>query len=237
MIALAPALAAMGLILWPGRNGSAHRLKRLSAPSASREPARINPIRLVAAGAGLAVVVLAPGPGGLIGGLLLGAALDRLLRRLESGAQRRLRRERERELPVALDLLAVALRAGMPMSGAADLVAGALSGPLAEDLRRVGAAGALGADATSAWAHVADDPLWTEVVRSVARAADSGSALSGLLRRVAEDRRVEQEQGAHAAAQKASVIAMAPLGLCFLPAFVCIGVVPVVIGLLSHALA
>jgi pilus assembly protein TadC len=136
---------------------------------------------------------------------------------------------------VALDLLAIALRAGLPVAAAAGLVAEALEGPLAEDLRRVAALCALGADPATAWSHFQDDPLWSEVARSAARAAESGSALSGLLRRVAEDRRAEQEQYAQAAAQRASVIAMAPLGLCFLPAFVCLGIVPVVVGLLSRA--
>ncbi|MDQ3055153.1 MAG: type II secretion system protein F, partial [Actinomycetota bacterium] len=35
-------------------------------------------------------------------------------------------------------------------------------------------------------------------------------------------------------AQRAGVALMAPLGLCFLPAFVCLGVVPVVVGIASR---
>ena len=32
-------------------------------------------------------------------------------------------------------------------------------------------------------------------------------------------------------AQRAGIGVLAPLGLCFLPAFVCIGVVPIIVGL------
>jgi len=39
-----------------------------------------------------------------------------------------------------------------------------------------------------------------------------------------------------AAARKVGVLAVAPLGLCFLPAFVCLGIVPVVVGLASQVL-
>jgi pilus assembly protein TadC len=36
---------------------------------------------------------------------------------------------------------------------------------------------------------------------------------------------------AAAAAERAGVLIAGPLGLCFLPAFVCLGIVPVVVGL------
>jgi pilus assembly protein TadC len=36
---------------------------------------------------------------------------------------------------------------------------------------------------------------------------------------------------AEAAAQRAGVLITAPLGLCFLPAFVCLGIAPIVAGL------
>ncbi|HVX44214.1 MAG TPA: type II secretion system F family protein [Mycobacteriales bacterium] len=228
-------VAAIGLLIWPA-DAAARRLRRLLLPSGPGSAAlQWNPVRLTAGGAAVAIFVLSPGLPGLLIGAAVACALDRYLRRLETGSARRHRRERAREFPVALDLLSIALRAGLPVTAAAGLVATALEGPLAEDLRRVGALCALGADPPMAWSHFRDDPLWSEVARSVARAADSGSALSGLLRRIAEDRRSEQEQAAHAAARRASVIAMAPLGLCFLPAFVCLGIVPVVVGLLSHA--
>ena len=43
--------------------------------------------------------------------------------------------------------------------------------------------------------------------------------------------RRDAEHRAAAAAERAGVLIAGPLGLCFLPAFICVGVVPVVIGL------
>jgi threonine dehydrogenase-like Zn-dependent dehydrogenase len=42
---------------------------------------------------------------------------------------------------------------------------------------------------------------------------------------------------AEAKAQRAAVAVTGPLGLCFLPAFLCIGVVPVVIGLATRLMS
>jgi pilus assembly protein TadC len=42
---------------------------------------------------------------------------------------------------------------------------------------------------------------------------------------------------AEARAQRAAVLIAGPLALCFLPAFVCLGVLPVVIGLASRFLS
>ncbi|MDO3640328.1 type II secretion system F family protein, partial [Mycolicibacterium sp. KC 300] len=41
---------------------------------------------------------------------------------------------------------------------------------------------------------------------------------------------------AGAAAERASVLIAAPLGLCYLPAFLCLGIVPVVAGLAGDVL-
>lgn len=228
-------LGAISLLLWPA-SGSVRRLRSLVRSGDTRRRHRDwNPIRLASIGGGIAVFAIVSGPVGIVAGAAVGYGLDRSLRRLETGAGRGRRRERERELPLALDLFAVALRAGLPLAGAAQVVSDGLDGPLSEDLHKVAALGALGADPPAAWAHAREDPLWSDVARAIARAGNSGSALSALMERMVEDRRAEQEQAAYAAVRRASVVAMAPLGLCFLPAFVCIGVVPVVIGLLSNA--
>ena len=51
--------------------------------------------------------------------------------------------------------------------------------------------------------------------------------------RLADDVRAEGRSAAEQAARRVGVLAVAPLGLCFLPAFVLLGVVPVVIDLFS----
>lgn len=59
--------------------------------------------------------------------------------------------------------------------------------------------------------------------------ADAIDELAAGLRALAIDR-------AEIRAQRAGVLITGPLGLCFLPAFFCLGVVPVVIGLADQLL-
>jgi hypothetical protein len=51
-----------------------------------------------------------------------------------------------------------------------------------------------------------------------------------LLRALADDERDQARWAAEAAAQRAGVRAVGPLVACFLPAFVLVGVVPLVVG-------
>ena len=47
-------------------------------------------------------------------------------------------------------------------------------------------------------------------------------------------KREEARQESARAAGRAGVLMTAPLGVCFLPAFLCLGLAPVVLGLLGH---
>ncbi len=83
-----------------------------------------------------------------------------------------------------------------------------------------------------ALAHPPTAPL----ARGAKRTARSGAALAEVARGLAEEVRAGLSDEAEAAAQRAAVLVTLPLGLCFLPAFLCLGVVPVVIGLASALL-
>jgi pilus assembly protein TadC len=63
------------------------------------------------------------------------------------------------------------------------------------------------------------------------RAALSGAPVADVLSRLADDARREVRASSTAAARRVGVQAVAPLGLCFLPAFVFLGIIPVVAGL------
>ena len=67
------------------------------------------------------------------------------------------------------------------------------------------------------------------------RAHHSGAALTDVLVHLADDRRRALRTDAQAAAERAGIAIVLPLGACFLPAFVLVGVVPVVAGF-AHAL-
>ncbi|MGH3979320.1 MAG: type II secretion system F family protein, partial [Pseudonocardiaceae bacterium] len=66
------------------------------------------------------------------------------------------------------------------------------------------------------------------------RSGCSGAALSASLASLSAEARATARERSEARAQRAGVLITGPLGLCFLPAFLTIGVIPVVIGLASR---
>jgi pilus assembly protein TadC len=192
--------------------------------------------RFAGTAAGVALGVVVGGPVGLLVGCVVAVVGVRVLTRLEPAAARRARELRRDELPEVLSLLAAALSAGLPLSGALAAVASATGGALAPDLARVGELSSLGAGPAAAWADCATDPVLSPVARAAIRSADSGSALAAAFRQLAAELRADAELRAEEAARRAGALATAPLGLCFLPAFLCLGVVPVVIGIAQQVL-
>mgnify|MGYP002076943480 CR=1 FL=1 len=138
----------------------------------------------------------------------------------------------------ALDILAVCLKSGMSVPAATAAASATAPLPLGAVLRRAADLTALGGDPGAAWsvhggADGGEDATCVALMRLARRSATSGSALAQGISDLAEQVRHEVAQAANAAAGRASVLIAGPLGLCFLPAFVCVGVVPVVIGLAS----
>ncbi|WP_072813624.1 type II secretion system F family protein [Rhodococcus zopfii] len=140
-------------------------------------------------------------------------------------------------VPASFDLLAACLRAGLPTATAARAVAESAPPVLADALRRGADRLQLGADPAEAWRALGDDDLLEAFSRAARRSAKSGAPLSGIVAELAERRRAEVEDQAAAAIERAGVLVSGPLGLCFLPAFVCLGIVPVVIGLAGEVLS
>ena len=151
-------------------------------------------------------------------------------------------------LPFAIDLLAVCLRAGMPTSSAMRSVARNLSGSgrprqagamtppsgipgVCVVLAQVAAACELGSEPAAAWEEWLAHPAYGPLARALVVTGESGSAVAARLEAVSRQLRVAAGQQALMRAQRAGVVLMAPLGLCFLPAFVCLGVMPVVAGI------
>ncbi|MBO0818666.1 MAG: type II secretion system F family protein [Actinobacteria bacterium] len=183
---------------------------------------------MAAAVTSVTCAVLIGGLGGIVTGIVAGAVCQRVLIRLEPRAVRTERRRLAADLPAAADLLAACLLSGAPMVDAAEAVAAALDGPVSGPLREVAAAIRLGADPPEAWRALDTRPELAPLSRAVARAMAGGAPLADALTRLADDRRRALRAEAAAAAHRVGVRAAAPLGLCFLPAFVLIGVTPVV---------
>ncbi|MQA93839.1 MAG: type II secretion protein F [Streptosporangiales bacterium] len=186
---------------------------------------------------GLLVAVALGGATGAVAGIGVGYASFRLLANAEPKEVRARRARLRADLPVAIDLLAACLLAGRGPAEATAAVAAALPGPLGDRLRTVAESLLLGAEPEAAWSALAADPELAGLARTIVRAARTGAPPAAALDRLAEEQRALQRTRASAAAQRAGVLAVIPLGLCFLPAFVLIGIVPLAAGLLPTGMA
>jgi len=227
---------AAALLAWsPGNARTAERLRWLTAPR--RAPRRTGTAalrspwqrRLLAGLTGAAVGLVVGGATGAVGAVAAGLAVDRLLRRAGTADGALPAAARLRDLPVACDLLAVCLAAGQPVGAALAAVAEAVPGPLGGPLQDVAGLYRLGAEPGRAWSGVPGElaPLGRVLVRS----GESGSAAGPALRSLAADVRAAARTRIEGDVRRAGVWVLAPLGLCFLPAFVCLGVVPLVLGI------
>ncbi|MHC9295630.1 type II secretion system F family protein [Mycobacterium sp. LTG2003] len=136
------------------------------------------------------------------------------------------------------DLFAACLTAGMAVSNAASAAAPSAPPSLAALLTRAADLLALGADPAVAWANDAlpHDKNVDALLRLARRSASSGTALAHGVAELAGQSRHDAAAAADAAAERASVLVAGPLGLCYLPAFLCLGIVPVVVGLAGDVL-
>lgn len=159
----------------------------------------------------------------------LGNAKPRRTRR--SGARAKLT---DLELAALWDLFATCLTAGLPVPQAIKAVTAGVEGSEMDALRSTANLLALGADPAQAWAEARAGPRTAELARAAQRTARSGSALAEVAEEMATQLRVSTADAAEARAQRAGVLIAGPLALCFLPAFLCLGVVPVVLGLLGR---
>lgn len=245
LAALLAGLAAAVLLARPGDSrlqiavGSPARLPA-TAPAPS-DPLRRLPLpHVVCWLAGAAAAVVLPLPVGIVAGPAVAVLGPRLLVRLEPSAVRREREQLLADLPLLLDLLAACLAGGAPLAVAASAVAAALPGPAGRRAAAVGAALAVGCPPGEAWQALAgagpEDPL-APAARALSRAADGGAPVGAAVARLAADARLDARARGEQAARRVGVLAVAPLGLCFLPAFVLLGIVPVVVGLAAPLLA
>jgi pilus assembly protein TadC len=133
----------------------------------------------------------------------------------------------------SLDVLAVCLAAGMAVSTAAAATTRSAPPLLAQILRRAADLLAMGADPAVAWCAVSGpvDPQIDALLRLARRSSASGVALADAVSGLATQCRQDATHAAAATAERAGVLIAGPLGLCFLPAFVCLGIVPVIAGL------
>jgi pilus assembly protein TadC len=251
-VVLAALCAALSVTALLARPGSGRLQRVLPTERPGRGPGRVDPARSACAVAGLAVALLVAGPLGVAAGLVVALVGPVLLARAEPRALRDEREQLARDLPLLLDLLGACLAGGAPLGAAADAVAAAVPGPAGRRLAAVSAALAVGSPPASAWAALSgetepgavgrgekaepDDP-YAAAARTLGRAAEGGAPVVGAVSRLASEARAQARAAGEQRARRVGVLVVAPLGLCFLPAFVLLGVVPVVAGLAGPLLA
>ena len=209
---------------WPVRD---HARPATSAPSG----ARLRVLAAIAVGAATAVLL-----GQTVGLLLAPVAAVVTWRWMGSVESRRSRRRREaldRGLPLAVDLIAACLAVGASPAGALAEVAAAVEPPMSEELAAVATRLRLGADPAGVWEDLARHPQLGPMGRALARAVRAGASVADAMTRLAEDLRSAARSQVEGRARAVAVKAAAPLGLCLLPAFVLVGVVPLVAGAVS----
>ncbi|GIF74067.1 type II secretion system F family protein [Asanoa siamensis] len=234
MTASAPRLRG-GARTWPLRRvRAARRLESITpTPKARRRP---DLAKLGALASAAATTVLVDGWWGFALAAPAALVAHRAIGRLEPADAKARRLREEADAPICADLIAAALRAGAPVDVAVLSVADALGGPLRDRLTPVGRSLRLGAEPDEAWSHVAGMPGGPRIAAAAVRSSASGAALAGALTRLADDLRADRAAAMEAAARRAGVLIVLPLGLCFLPAFILAGLVPVIVALLGDVL-
>jgi len=177
----------------------------------------------------LGAVVLGPVPAVaavVVVGLLVRAARLRRLRTAPRGVAV------ERDLPDLVDLLALAVGAGVPLPAAVPAIAPLAPPALRDDL--VAAADALAGGRASDEVVVELGRRWGPPARPLVHAlADHlryGTPVLPALDRVAADARAARRRAAETRARRLPVLLLLPLVLCTLPAFGLLTVAPLVAG-------
>jgi tight adherence protein C len=173
------------------------------------------------------LIVLAGAVGFMVPNILLG----RLIRQ----RQRRLRHA----FPDALDLLVVCTEAGLGLKSAIQRVSDEMvvsHEELANELGIVNAEMRAGVESIDALRNLVERTGLAEIRGLVVMLSQSmrfGTSVAETLRIYAEEFRDKRMQAAEEMAAKLSIKLLFPLALCFLPAFMIVGVGPVVIGVMA----
>ena len=200
------------------------------SPRTGRARASPAPATWAGVAAGLGVVLLAPGPAGLVGAAVVAVVVRRKVAGAETRAARRRRLVVEHELPHVVDLLASLLVAGAAPEEALDRVRQVVHPVAAEELAPWVDRLRLGADPVTVWGDLADDPRLGRLGAALRRATASGAPVAEALARLGTDLRAATRASTLERVRQVEVRATAPLAACLLPAFVLLGVVPLVAG-------
>ncbi|MFP7365076.1 type II secretion system F family protein [Corynebacterium callunae] len=135
------------------------------------------------------------------------------------------------EIAADIELFAACLDAGLNTRDAASVVANVAVESQQQIWTQVVALLSVGVNAQKAFSLMATTPGLDELANLATISQRSGSALSTGCTQIAGSLRATAADHRTAAAERAGVFIALPLALCFLPAFIIIGLAPVVLSL------
>ena len=215
------------------RRARAPTLPRAVADTADRDWLRRGRW-LWAASAGSACWTFRPGWGGLVVGVVVAVLVARFAARAEPAEVRRRREELRADLPVLVLLLGTTLRAGAAPRRRSAGPAQPSRAPRPSGSRRCPTGSRSAPTRSPSGSRSPATPSSAPLGRAMARAQRSGAPVAATVERLADELaasgRAEIEDRARAVGVKAAV----PLGVCLLPSFLLLGIVPMVAGLVSE---
>ena len=225
---LAAAFAGVAVLLLGGPSPHRRAQRVLGVPRASHE---VDHGILVALAVLLAGTVVVGWPWGtLAGGVAAPFVRERVARARRPAPIVRA------EVPLTLDLVAAALDAGRPPGAAVAAAARALRGEVGSELADLASRLATVADPTRVWRDATHHPNLAPLARAVVRAERSGAAPALVVTHAADDLRRRRQADLTRRTRAGGVATALPLGLCFLPAFFLVGIVPTLLGLVGSVL-
>jgi pilus assembly protein TadC len=239
LLALALAIRLVPSTVRPGRDAADVTPAAAAPPTAGSPSARQtrgSPWRALLGGLGSAVAVLLVAPPAWVIALVAGV-LGAVGVHFAARHARADQRGQTRSLVLALHLWAAALAAGTPpvtaLRAVISVVEPAGSGGALAALARAAAELHLGADPARIWGELGEASALGPIPAAAARSAVSGVELAAVIEEQVQALTRADIAAAQARSARGAVAMAGPLGLCFLPAFVCLGLVPVVIALLG----
>ena len=139
------------------------------------------------------------------------------------------------EVAADVDLFAACLHAGLSNQAAATAVAH-VARSTKQYWAEVSSLLAVGASTSRAWQGMEELDGLGELARLAIRSEHSGAAIARGCARLSTNLRDDAQAHAVARAERAGVLISLPLTVCFLPAFIVLGLVPIVISLGSQML-
>lgn len=186
-----------------------------------------------AVGLGAVVWLLLGGAAGGVAGAVTGTWAYRVSAGVGTARSRARAGEAAADLPALVALFAAGLRAGAPSASALERACAALPGAAADRLAPVRARLHLGVAPQTVWADLASDEVLAPLGRALARAHRTGAPVASVVDDLAAELASRARAGVEDRARAVGVRAALPLGLCLLPGFLLLGIVPVVASLVD----